>query len=320
MKRTSFLILPLFFLLTIGVCAQDAAVDSQYAIKAKPLIQPCEELKDGEDAGLAKTIKDLATADAAGKIRLAGELGNSCHKKSVEPLLAILQDKDPLVRVAVVEALAKLGDEAAIDPLIEVIQDSDWRVRFAVGPALCAFQKQKPSYSALNYLGVGGSTEMNENDARARCITFLALEQMRDVNFSRKPLFYLFSLSESKDEAVRKIARETLMAFKDTRNGTHELIGLLKQSLNPNYRRNCAYWLGQLKVERARDLLTEVAANDADESVKKAAAEALKLLGPSEEEASTPTKATPTKAAASSKARNATKAAPKAPTKKPITK
>ncbi len=323
MKRNSLLTLLALLALSICVFAQEKAVDEQYAIKARPLIQQCEELKDGEDAAVAKATQDLRVADAAGKIRLAGELGKSCHKKSADPLQLLLQDKDPLVRIAAVEALAQLGDEATIEPLIELTKDPDWRVRFAVGPALCAFQKQTSSYAALNYLGVTGSTfPLNEEDARARCTAFLALEQMHNVSFSRKPLFYLFSLQDHQDEKVRQVARETMLAFKDTRNGTRELIALLKQAINPIQRRHCAYWLGQQKAEIGRHILTEVAANDADETVKKAAAEALKLLGPGAVDDTDPVTPSPkTKAsAAPGKVNNATKAAPKSLTKKPAKK
>ena len=323
MKRNSLLTPLVLLAFSICVFAQEKAVDDQYAIKARPLIQQCEELKDGEDAAVAKAAQDLKTADAAGKIRLAGELGKTCHKKSADPLQLLLQDKDPLVRVAAIEALAQLGDEATIEPLIELAKDPDWRVRLAVGPALCAFQKQTSSYAALNYLGVTSSTfPLNEEDARARCITFLALEQMHNVSFSRKPLFYLFSLQEHQDEKVRQVARETLLAFKDTRNGTRELIALLKQGINPNQRRNCAYWLGQQKAEIGRNILTEVAANEPEESVKKAAAEALKLLGPGPiDDTDTPTPSPKTKASATpKKINNATKAAPKSLAKKPVKK
>ena len=278
-------------LLTLNICAfaQEKTIEEKYTIKVRPLIEPCEELKDADDAAVTKIIKDITTADAAGKIRLAEELGKSCNKKSTEPLIALTEDKDPLVRIAAVEALAHLGgDEDTIDALIKVVKDPDWRVRASVGPALCAFQKHKSSYAALNYLGVASSEyPLNEEDARARCLTFLAINQMRDVSFSRKTLYFLFGLQDNKDEAVRKVARETLLALKNSRNGTRELIALLKQALNPGYRRNCAYWLGQQKAEIGRDILTQAAASDTDENVKKTAAEALKLLGPGDSDADT---------------------------------
>jgi HEAT repeat protein len=314
MHKNILLTLLALFALSLVVAAQESATDDRYAIKVRPLLQPCEELKEGEDAALAKITKDIATADAAGKIRLTAELGKSCHKKSSEPLQTLLQDKDPLVRIATIEALAQLGDADTIDAMIELTKDPDWRVRYAVGPALCAFQKQKSSYAALNYLGVFGSTyPLDENDARARCNAFLAIQQLRDVGFSRKTLFFLFGLQNHQDEKVKAVARETLLALKDTRNGTRELIGLLKQSHNPNQRRDCAYWLGQHKAEIGRDILMEAAANDPEEIVRKAAAEALKLLGPAAVEEASPK---PRAAATSAKTRNATKPAPKARPKK----
>jgi HEAT repeat protein len=262
-----------------------AASDEKYALQVKPLIQPCEALKDTEDAAITKTSKELPTADAATKIRLAGELGKSCNKNSTTPLTALLQDKEPLVRAAAAEALGQLGNPEAIEAMTELANDPDWRVRFAVGPALCAFQKQQASYAALNSIVVVPSTApLTEGDYRARLNTALAINQLRDVTYARKVLMYLFTLLEQNDELGRKLATETMHLLKTTRNGQFELMGVLKQSINPHHRRMCANWLGQLKIERSRQLLTEVAANDADEKVKKAAAEALQLLGPSDEE------------------------------------
>jgi HEAT repeat protein len=283
MKSTIFFPVLLLFAFVPGVTAQEKTAPEQYVIQARPLLQQCEELKDGEEDNIAAARKTLVTADAAEKIRLAKELGKSCHKKSADALVLLLQDSDPLVRVAAIEALGTLGDAETIDSLIEIANDPDWRVRFALGPVLCAFQKQKSSYAALNYIVVISPTgALTESDVRARGITALAVNQLRDVSFSRKTIYYLFSLQDHPDEMVRKMAQETLIALKDTKNGPHELVGLLKQAINPSYRRNCAYWLGQLKIEKGRDILLEVAQNDPDKEVKQTAAEALKLLGPGE--------------------------------------
>ncbi|MFN7926454.1 MAG: HEAT repeat domain-containing protein [Blastocatellia bacterium] len=304
-----FLLLTLLLVLAVSAFAQENT--DRFTLKVRPLPEQCEDLKTTDDGNVARLGKDLATADAAGKIRLAAELGKTCHKKSTEPLLTLLQDKDPLVRVAGIDALAHLGDEEAIEPLIEIVKDPDWRVRFVVGPALCAFQKQKPSYAALNYLGVTNSSyPLDEADARARCNAFLAIEQLRDVGFSRKPYFFLFGLQNHEDAKVKAIARETLLVFKDTRNGTRELIAMLKQSINPNLRRDCAFWLGQHKAEIGRDILNQIAASDADESVRKVARESLILLGPAPVEEPDPSEK-PKAATSSAKTRNVTKPAPK---------
>jgi HEAT repeat protein len=158
-------------------------------------------------------------------------------------------------------------------------------VRFSVGVALCAFQKANASVVALNRLTLLPSdAPVTEGDLRARLHTAIQINQLRDASFSRKPFQYLFSLMEHENPQFRAMLNETMQALKQTRNAQYELIGILKQNLNPNFRRKAAYWLGQLKIEKGRWQLKEAAEDDADESVRKAAAEALKLLGPTDEE------------------------------------
>ncbi|HEX4950878.1 MAG TPA: HEAT repeat domain-containing protein [Blastocatellia bacterium] len=319
MPKNTFLLIFIFLTGTLCAAAQDNP-EEKYALKARPLLTQCESLSETDNAAVTAALKSLGSADAAGKIRLLGELSKSCHRKSIEPIVLVLQDKDPLVRQAAVEALGHLGSEDAIDPLIEMAKDPDWRVRFSVGTALCAFQKQRSSYAALNHLAVvQNESGLKADDVRARCHTMLQINQLRDVNFSRKTFMFLFGLLESKDEAIVKLATETMHAMKDTRNGQFELIGMLKQSINPNYRRNASYWLGQLKIEKGRWLLTEVAATDTDETVKKTAAEALKLLGSTDEEPPADL-AKPKAIAKGTKTASAVKAAPKATAKKPVKK
>ena len=150
MKRNTLLLLLALLTALVSSAAQDVgANDEKYALKAKPIQPQCEALSADENAAVTKASKELATADAAGKIRLLGELAKSCHRKSTEAIGLMLQDKDPLVRQAAVEALGYLGDTESIESLVELLDDPDWRVRFSLGIALCAFQKQNTS-DAIN--------------------------------------------------------------------------------------------------------------------------------------------------------------------------
>ena len=300
MKRNTLLLWLMFLALTVSSLAQDmGANDEKYALKARPVPTQCEALGEGENAAVIKASKELATADTAGKIRLLSELGQSCQRKATEPIGLMLQDKDPLVRQAAVEALGHLGDPETIESLLELLPDPDWRVRFSLGIALCSFQKSVPTGRALNGLTlVAATTPLTEGDLRARLNTIIQINQLRDSSFSRKPFNYLFSMMDNENERFRALVGETMLALKETKHAQFELIGILKQNLNPNMRRKAAYWLGQLKVEKGRWQLKEAAEEDADESVRKAAAEALKSLGRTDEEppATTPkTKAVATK-------------------------
>ena len=316
MKRNILLLLALLTALVSGTAQDLGANDEKYALKARPIQAQCEAMSAAENAAVTNASKELATADAAGKIRLLGELAKSCHRKSTEAIGLMLQDKDPLVRQAAVEALGYLGDTESVESLFELLDDPDWRVRFSLGVALCAFQKQHTSAAALNRLTlVATEAPLTEGDLRARLHTAIQINQLRDSSFSRKPFGYLFSMMDNENERFRGLVGETMQALKETKHAQYELIGILKQNLNPNFRRKAAYWLGQLKIEKGRWQLKEVAEDDADESVRKAAATALQLLGATEEE---PPPSTPkTKAARGTKGGKAVKVAPKA---KAITK
>lgn len=317
MKRNTHLLLLLLLTISLSLAAQGQATNEEkYALKARPVPTQCEALRAEDDAAVTQAAKQLASADAAGKIRLLGELAKSCHKKAVEAATQVLPDKDPLVRQAAVEALGQLGDVESIEMLTGLTEDPDWRVRFSLGVALCSFQKAAASVAALNRLMlVTSEGGISEGDLRARLHTGIMINQLRDASFSRKTFNYFLGLMDHENEMVRNMVGEAMQALKGTKNAQYELIGILKQSINPNMRRKAIYWIGQLKIERGRWQVQEAAEEDADESVRKAAVEALKLLGPTDEEP--PPSAPKTKAAATGKKAPASaKAAPKTVKKK----
>ncbi len=263
--------------------AQDAAENDKFMPKARPIIQQCE-LKDADDPVITKAAKDIATADNAAKIKIAADLGNTCNKKSTPVLLTLLQEKDTDVRIAAIEALGRLGDEEAVEPLADLRTEPNWKLRFALGPVLAAFPVWKARYSALNFIASTSESEvkLDENDIRARCNTVLALHQLTDVTFSRKSMRFLIGYLDIADEKIHKIALATMQEMPKTRNFQFEIVGELRQANNPHVRKKCAYWIGELKIERGRDTLIDKAANDPDPEVKKEAAAALKKLGKAE--------------------------------------
>src|SRR5262249_3455883 len=160
---------------------------------------------------------------------------------------------DVPVRIAAVEALGMLGDRSAIEPLIEAIQDEDWRVRAALARALCSFQVYQASNATLNVLANPGDRRGNEeNDLPPPRPGILMVNQLGDVRFSRKAIGFLFLFLDYDNQSLRHIAEETAMELKNTRNGYHELIGILKQNNYPNFRRKAAYYLGKFNMEEAQ--------------------------------------------------------------------
>ena len=252
--------------------------------QAQALPQQCEALTDTTNAEVMRAVAAVKDTDPAARIKAAQRLASSCERRAVTPLLGLLKDADPGVRAAAVEALGRIGDPESIDPLIEMATDADMRVIAVLGPALCAFQAYKASYAALNAVAINSNGVKDVAEMRARCNAILAVNQLKDVRFSRKSLFFLFGYLGHPDAAAQKVAEATMAALKETRNGPHELVGLLKQSVNPNQRRICAYWIGQLKIEAGREVLEEVATNDRDLAVQEAAQGALTKLGKKVEE------------------------------------
>jgi len=188
--------------------------------------------------------------------------------------LETLKSTDPAVRLAAVESVYSVCDDSAIDALIEAIADQDWRVREAVGRALCSFQVPRASNSALNALVSPGETKIADpGDLRARCRTILAINQLRDVRYSRKAIGFLFSFLDLEDEKLRRIAEDTAVQLRFTRNGYHELVGIIRQHSFPDFRRKAARLLGG--YPEAAAVLADVAATDRDESVRLSAKKAL---------------------------------------------
>jgi HEAT repeat protein len=265
------------FILIIGLifCEQGLAQSGAPAIRAEPLYEQCSSLQAGNESA-AGAIAWLKSNDAQKRAKAAAALAKSCDSRAVEPLVAALKDSETAVRMAAVEALGQLGDHSAIEPLIEALGDQDWRVRAALGRTLCSFQVYQASNAALNVLVNPGDKPVgDEGDLRARCTGILMVNQLRDVRFSRKAIGFLFIFLDHENEKLRRIAEEAALELKHTRNGYHELIGILKQHNYPGFRRKAAFYLGKFNLEEARAALTEAAVGDRDAGVQKAATEAL---------------------------------------------
>ena len=269
----------------VGFCFSQTATkpDEKFALKVPTVMEQCESLSEAENPIIAKLSKDLATQSSEQKIKTAETFAASCSKKAVDPLISLLADADPLVRVAAVEALGKFGDRESSRNLEELYGDPDWRVRYVLGSALFAFPVFVTRAGANNSLGGSSPIPVTvDGDMIARCHAILLAQQVNDPSFSRKTINFLFGYLESDNPIVKKYAQETMKLLPATRNGQFELMGCLKSHANPNWRKKAAYWLGELKVVRARAIIENAIANDTDSTVKQWAKEALAKL-PKEE-------------------------------------
>lgn len=266
------------------ICALSGASQAQpqaQPIKPQPIHEQCPALTAGKaaDDAVTRAMASLKGKDTKARTEAAQQLGQSCDSRAVDPLIESLRDEDPLIRIAAVEALGKLGDPVSVDDLIELIFDSDWRVRMALIGTMASFKTFKARNTVLNGIAnPNGADITDENDMRVRCAAILTVNQLRDVQYSRKAILFLHFFLESKHENIRRMAEQTMYELKNTRNGATELFALLKQYNFFQIRRWAAYWIGRLGIESGREVLQNAAANDPDPSVQRVAADALKQL------------------------------------------
>jgi hypothetical protein len=249
-------------------------------IKPQPFLEQCQTLRTGGgNDEVARAIVALRSKDVQERAKAAQRLGQSCDSRAVEPLTEALKDEEANVRVAAVSALGKLGDKESVEMLIELITDKDHRVRMALISALASFKTFRPRNFVLNGIAfTSGPDPDNEADLRVRCAAILTCNQMTDNSFSRKAIMFLYNFLHGQYPRARALAEQTMMELKNTRNGPTELMGIAKNDNNPILRRWATLWLGKLKLEAARELLQNAAANDVDAFVRQAAVEALKQL------------------------------------------
>jgi hypothetical protein len=72
-------------------------------------------------------------------------------KPAVKPLIQLLDDEDPEVRVRAAEALGRLGDDRAIGPLTDALNDKDETVRIFAKMGLESIEAQKKNTSIATY-------------------------------------------------------------------------------------------------------------------------------------------------------------------------
>ncbi|MGA1367368.1 MAG: HEAT repeat domain-containing protein [Blastocatellia bacterium] len=215
------------------------------------------------------------------KIALIERVRRACQPASVARLLVPLEDEDLQVRLATIEALGQIQQSEAIEPLIERIGlETDWQVRTALARSLASFQVHLPSSAVLNLIANPGSQPIRggEPELRTRCAAVLVINQLRDVRYSRKAVVFLFAFLDLPDPHLVKVAEEALTLLRETRNGYHEMVGIIRKHGFPDHRSKAAVWLGRWRATSARPVLLEVVAKETHPLVLQAVKDALTLL------------------------------------------
>jgi HEAT repeat protein len=271
-------LLGVLFAALLGVASTHA---QPIAIKPQPFHEQCAALKTGTANDDAVTRQLAALKDKAASLRAqaAAQLSQACDSRAIEPLIDALQDEDAHVRIAAITALSKLGDINAVQPLADLTGDKDWRVRLALVSGLASFKTVRARNVVLNGIANPGNPDIkDEDDLRVRAVAILTLNQLKDVQFSRKAILFMHFFLNSPSAPVRSLGEQTMVELKNTRNAASEFGAILKHDHNPELRRWAALWIGKLGMEYNREALQTAAASDADPGVRQTAAEALKQL------------------------------------------
>ena len=254
---------------------------AQVKLAPLPLLTPCAQRASDAAAEQAAQpfIAKLRDKEATVRVQAIEHLSKGCYQAAANPLVAALQDTAPTVRAAAITALGKLAARDTVEDLRMMTGDADTSVRLALIQALSTFTSFPARNAVLNNIANPSDLEVSdETDVRVRCVAILTLNEMSNVEHSRKAIYFVYGFLKSRHAVVRQVAEQTMLALKDTRNAPIELITILKTHNNPELRRWAAVWLGNLGIELGRDALTAAAALDANPAVKDAATKALAQL------------------------------------------
>ena len=251
------------------------------------LIKPCAEsgpeAPQGQDGTkMARILEQLAQKDLDEDkaSKLVESLGQGCDKAAVEPLIdLLLGGPSEKVRLSVVEALGRLGSPDAIGPLNNIVSSENNTVRWAIARTLLSMTSGNGRSVALNSIANPANELKDEADLRLRGSVILTLNELANTAYNRKAILFLYNYMQSTNPNIVRTAEEVMSQLPATRNGSRELIGILKHSNTPQVRVWVCSWLGRLRITESREMLIETAEKDISQPVRTAAAEALKLLG-----------------------------------------
>jgi hypothetical protein len=145
------------------------------------------------------------------------EISSSIGKPAVKPLIASLDDNDPLVRRHAAEALGRIKDPEAVEPLIAVLNDSDPLIR---RQAVEALGKIKDSRAVPPLISVLGN---KDEISYMRASAAEALGRIREVSAVES----LISALNDQQWDVRSRAAKALGKIRDPR-AVEALIVVLK--------------------------------------------------------------------------------------------
>jgi beta-lactamase regulating signal transducer with metallopeptidase domain len=195
-----------------------------------------------------------AIAGQAGQASVAGD------PKTIEALIAALNDADPEVREMVVTTLSRMRDPRIVTALLPLLKDSNAEVREQAVFALAR------SGDARAVTAVAGMIDDASPDVRQQAVHLLGRSRNPDA---------LPALTKALKDSSPDVRQQAAFGLGQLRNpnAVDALIETLKDS-SPDVREQAAFALGQLRDARALPSLT-AALRDSVADVRKQAAFAI---------------------------------------------
>ncbi len=238
-------------------------------------------------------LAELRSDDEDAVVGAAIALGRMREPRAVGPLLGLLASPDLYVREQAVEALVEIG-KPSVGPLVKTLGSAEPVAKKSAVVALGRLADEEAAAALAGLLG--------GEDLVARHYAMVALRDMGPDAYdvletalaSRNPSAQksaceilgfgrdaravkpVAALLDADDETVRWTAAKTLGAI-DGKYAVESLIRAL-QDPSPRVREVTVLALGKIGHLDAVPALTAVAANDADETVRAAAADALAAI------------------------------------------
>lgn len=199
---------PLIKLLTDEEWEVESAATSALVEIGESVVEPLIEILQDENEDVFLQMKVIAVLAGIKderaiqpmiqalkeKPELQADLGYNLGlmgKPAVEPLIQLLNDDDPEVRVRAAEALGRLGDDRAVGPLTDALNDRDETVRVFAKMGLKSIEAQKKNTLIATY---GKEREFYIEDQRREwyyqldTIRTLARDSMEPYTYPQGPV------------------------------------------------------------------------------------------------------------------------------------
>lgn len=205
-------------------------------------------------------VEQLGATDRETKQAAIVTLGRIGDRRAVEPLIALLEERDPDLCVTIASALARLGDQRAFEPLLPLLADKDVAVRQAVVGALNSIGH--PGMAARISDMLDGPDALLRESA-VKIAGYFGYAECADALIAR---------CSDGDESVRAAAIEHLPYFDDPR--AMQIFASVFDKDTSRARAAAAKALGSVQGAQAQQLLRK-AAGDVDPWVRYFAASSI---------------------------------------------